>query len=116
MGMKILSWLLALVLLSSCANEDDYVDQPTAPWTYPISEYRAVRTLAARPPESGITRLVGWDDGFYYFDWSQKEATISRGTGRVDRKQFDIENRGALTLEKGQITLRDGQVRTLVLL
>lgn len=113
--MKILSWLMAVVLLSSCANKEKYAQQPPAPWTYPISEYRVIKTLAGRGEGDGISRLVGWDEGFYYFDWSKAGATISRGTGRVERKQFDIENGGALTLEKGQITLRGGQIRTLLL-
>ncbi|MBK1833238.1 hypothetical protein [Roseibacillus ishigakijimensis] len=112
--MKLFTLLVASLLLQACANEDKYAEQPVAPWTYPISEYRVIQTQAGRPTEVGLTRLVGWDEGFYYFDWSQKEAVIGRGTGRVDRKQFDLENRGALTLEKGPVTLSGGQVRTVL--
>lgn len=113
--MKILTCLLALFVFVSCATKEEDKEQPVAPWTYPISEYRVIKTQASRVGELKIARLVGWDKGFYYFDWSQAGVVINRGTGRVDRAQFDLENRGALTLEKGQITISDGQVRTLIL-
>ena len=113
--MKLLYTLIAFLVLASCAVEDKNKEQPVAPWTYPISEYRAVKTLASRVGEKKITRLVGWDEGFYYFDWSEAGVVINRGTGRVDREQFDLENQGALTLTKGQITVRGGKVRTLIL-
>ena len=113
--MKCLTFVLSLFLLISCANEEKLANQPTGPWTYPITGYRAIKNLSARKKTNEITRLVGWDEGYYYFDWSLLNAAISRGSGRVDRKQFDHENRGALTLEKGQVTLEKGQVRTLIL-
>lgn len=112
--MKLLSCLLALLFAISCSSEDDYAHQPVAPWTYPISEYRVIKNQAGRTDGKNITRLVGWDEGFYFFDWSQAGAVIGRGTGRVAREQFDLENGGALTLEKGQVTLRNGQIRTLM--
>lgn len=112
--MRYFFFLSALLLFCSCANEDKYKDQPTGPWTYPISEYRAIQIVAGRTEGGDIARLVGWDEGFYYFDWSQKGATIRRGSGRVDRKQFDLENGGALTLQRGNITLAGTQVRTVV--
>ena len=72
-----------------------------------------VKTQAGRSDRTKITRLVGWDEDFYFFDWSHAGEVIGRGTGRVAREQFDLENGGALTLEKGQVTLRGGQIRTL---
>ena len=89
------------------------MEQPTGPWTYPITTYRAVQKVASRTGDKEITRLVGWDVDYYYFDWAQVTLSIGRGTGRVERSQFDLENRGALTLEKGHVTVKNGQVRTL---
>lgn len=113
--MKILSCLLGFLLLASCSNEDKFANQPVASWTYPISEYRVIKTQAGRSDRTKLTRLVGWDEGFYFFDWSHASEVIARGTGRVAREQFDLENGGALTLQKGQVTLQNGQVRTLVI-
>ncbi|MGJ8726180.1 MAG: hypothetical protein ACSHYB_16610 [Roseibacillus sp.] len=113
--MKLLSCLLVFFVFVSCASEEKYADQPIAPWTYPISNYRVIKTLASRVGDQKLARLVGWDEGYYYFDWSHAGEVISRGTGRVDREQFDMENQGALTLTKGQITERGGKVRTLIL-
>lgn len=109
--MKILLSLIFLLVLGACSNEG--IEQPVAPWTYPVSEYRVIKTQAGRKTEGRVTRLVGWDKTHYYFDWSHATATINRGTGRVERKQFDLENKGALTLERGPVTIRNGQVRTL---
>lgn len=111
--MKHLLSLFALLAFTACSNKEKYENQPVAPWTYPASEYRVIRTQAGRTATGRVTRLVGWDEGFYYFDWSHATAAINRGTGRVDREQFDLENNGALTLEKGQVTTLNGQVRTL---
>ena len=113
--MKLLSCLLTLLVFVSCSFEDKYANQPMAPWTYPISEYRVIKTQASRVGEQKLTRLAGWDEGFYYFDWTQAGEVISRGTGRVERKQFDLENQGALTLEKGQVIMDGGKVRNLIL-
>jgi hypothetical protein len=112
--MKLLSFLVALLFLVSCSSEEEYANQPVAPWTYPISEYHVIKTQVARKDRTKLTRLVGWDEGFYFFDWSHAGEVIGRGTGRVAREQFDVENGGALTLEKGQVTLRNGQIRTLM--
>ena len=113
--MKLLNILLAFFILASCAVDEDSEKQPMAPWTYPVTEYRVITTLASRVGETKITRLVGWDREFYYFDWSEAGEVITRGTGRADRKQFDLENQGALTLAESPITVRDGKVRTLAL-
>ncbi len=112
--MKSLSLIFISLFLAACSSKEDYAEQPVAPWTYPIMEYRVIKKQAGRTGEKNITRLVGWDKGFYFFDWAQEGAVIGRGTGRVERNQFDLENNGALTLEKGRVKLSGGQVRTLV--
>ena len=112
--MKLLTLLIAFFLLASCAVDEGVEEQPIAPWTYPLIEYRVIQTIAGRVGEGKIARLVGWDQESYFFDWSGHGPVITRGTGRILREQFDLENRGALTLTKGEITLRDGKVRTLV--
>ena len=112
--MKCLTLLLSLVLLASCAQQD-ISNQPTGPSTYPETGYRAIKQLAARSQANEISRLVGWDTEYYYFDWSKADAAIARGSGRVLRSQFDTENRGSLTLAKGLLTAKNGQVRTLIL-
>lgn len=114
--MKILGVLSLLFLFASCSLPDtENQEQPTAPWTYPVSDYQVVKTQSSRRDGKNLTRLVGWDEEFYFFDWSYAGAAITRGTGRVNREQFNLENGGALTLQKGQVTVRNGQVRTLIL-
>lgn len=110
---KALLLIFASLLLLACGGTEDSSERPMGPWTYPITTYRAIRTMAARSGEKELTRLVGWDEEFYYFDWYQEKVAIGRGTGRLTRKQFDTENRGALTLEKGLVTVKSGQVRTV---
>ena len=97
----------------SCGGTKEGLNAPPGIETYPTISYRAVKVMAQRTGPKDITRMVGWDEEFYYFDWYQEELAISRGTGRSERSQFDAENKGALTLEKGNITVKDGQVRTL---
>ncbi len=116
MSMKFPFLLGLIVILVACSHSnEDMIEQPVAPWTYPISGYRVIKIQASRSGEKEITRLVGWDEDYYYFDWWDTVSAIGRATGRVERAQFDVENRGALTLEKGRITVRSGQVRTLQL-
>ena len=114
--MKQVFLLLVCLILGACSqrNNSKSVQQPTAPWTYPIIEYRVIRIQAERKGESRVTRLVGWDRGFYYFDWSHATQTINRGTGRVERDEFDEQNKGALSLEKWPLIMYEGQVRTLI--
>lgn len=106
--------LFASILLLSCGGTEENLEQPVGPWTYPLTNYRAIRAMAQRTGEKEITRLVGWDKDYYYFDWYQEKVAIGRGTGRLTRKQFDVENEGALTLEKGRVAVKRGQVRTVV--
>ena len=116
--MKLLNLLMALcafLSLASCAVDEDTEEQPIAPWTYPTTEYQVIKTLAGRVGENKITRLVGWDEDYYFFDWSEAGSVISRGTGRVEREQFNVENQGALPLGRGQVAVRGGKVRSLIL-
>ena len=106
--------LSILGLLAACSPQGQAPEPPTARWTYPELDYHVLQTLAGRPEEDRVIRLVGWDKEYYYFDWSHATAVINRGTGRVDRKQFDSQNGGALTLTKGEVTLSGGQVRALI--
>jgi hypothetical protein len=117
--MTILRHLLAALLilgLGGCANsEKEKSEQPAASQTYPPSDYAAVKKMAAREDAGDLTRLVGWDEDFYYFDWSQQKTSISRGIAKVARPDFDIANGGALTLSKGLLTVNGGKVRNLEL-
>ncbi len=114
--MKRLLLLVFLLTLNACSNsQEKNLQPPVASHTYPEAEYRVIQTLASRQEKGRVTRLVGWDQKSYYFDWSHATAIINRGTCKVSREQFDLENRGALTLQKGQVTIQNGQVRTLVL-
>lgn len=99
--------------LGACANDSDDAEQPLAPATHPVVDYSVIKKLAGRPAEGDLTRLIGWDRDYYYFDWSQQKTSIFRGIGRAERVAFDSENRGGLTLSKGLLTVDGGQVRNL---
>ncbi len=110
------SWLALLLAglfalsLNSCGPAE--VEQPSLPWTYPIQDYDIIKSQAARR-DGNETRLVGWDKSSYFFDWSRNNEVIRRMTGRIERKEFDLANNGALTLQKGKITVRNGQIRNV---
>lgn len=105
--------LIVLGLLLACCAGEKTEDQPVGPWIYPIVDHGMVLRQAARPGEEEICRLVGWDKDFYYFDWAQENLAIGRGTGRVDREDFDHANGASLMEEKGEVTARGGQVRNV---
>lgn len=112
------SWLALLLAglfalsLNSCGPAEGEVEQPSLPWTYPIQDYDIIKSQAARR-DGNETRLVGWDKSSYFFDWSRNNEVIRRMTGRIERKEFDLANNGALTLQKGKITVRNGQIRNV---
>ena len=110
---KILILFFASFLFISCGGIEDTEHRPIGHQTFPAIDYSAVKRLSQRAGPEGVTRMVGWDEEFYYFDWYQANMAISRGIGRVERLQFDSENKGALTLEKGKVTVKNEQVRTL---
>jgi len=105
--------LLASFFLASCGSSPEGLELPKAARTFPEITYEVVKKLSQRTGHKEITRMVGWDEEFYYFDWYQEGKAIPRGIGRSNRLQFDNKNNGALTLEKGNVTVKNGQVRTL---
>lgn len=116
--MRILSLIAAglwLLFLSGCATQEDNSKQPLAPESYPVVEHEVIMKLAGRTSTEDLTRLLGWDEEYYYFDWSQQKFSISRGTARAKRLPFDLANRGGLTLSTGLLTVENGQVRNLEL-
>lgn len=104
-----------MLILVACAASDKGLEAPIAASTYPVIEYDVIKKLASRTTTDDLTRLIGWDRKYYYFDWSQQTTSISRGIARTERPEFDSENRGALTLSKGLLTVDGGQIRNLEL-
>jgi len=107
-------WILVWALvISSCADKGN-VEPPLNAVTYPELPYEVIAKFAKRGSgEREQTRLVGWDEEFYYFDWWQDENAIGRGIARINRLGFDEKNRGALQEVKGLLVTRGGQIRNL---
>ncbi|MDP0489489.1 MAG: hypothetical protein Q7Q71_00395 [Verrucomicrobiota bacterium JB023] len=108
---KLLLLVLLVPVFVSCSNSSEELQPPQAPWTYPEVGFAQIHTFAGRDEETDRARLMGWDEKYYYFDWTQSQMAIGRGSGRVRREVFDAANAGGLELEKGPIKTVGPQVR-----